>query len=1733
MLDKITFVNGTIVTKDYLNEVQKGTDFSGSPARDDFYSVTDTDHNSWSISQRDKLKDYEIADPREEQETAIGRLAHDGVILGYSGIITNVSEAVFSEPKTVPINIGDDQTITIDTTGAPESNGVIIEAGKIVLSDGSLFSWPRQIIGLISSTGKNYVYVAEKGSSFTTPRIAISSTLPAPASNPYVPLAELNFTNGQFNTDSEGSVMGTGVIDLRPNLFVGALNNYSTGVLKNTDIINVSTQLNSWERGVVDTRNGSVIITLPTNPSDNDRVAIVDIEGAFDRYPVVLRPATNTKINSSVDDWIINIRDSHIELFYHEATAEWRFEETPGSECAPKLGTFISCGGKEFIGERTAAECPDGQAVPASYPNPSEGVYRYEAATQKCYKEITSTTAIYSDGQGGLIKVFKAGRCIKAGSAGAAAESTLRSIIYVDPAVGNDEIDNNGTDPNKPFRTVERALLEAARASRRRVGLDAYDTTVIELAPGDYYIDNSPGVNAVAGQTAGDAFIKQVDTGFSCLNQWTEDTPYVAIETNDSVSTQPPLSLNLGRVLYTKAGGVGTIYKIEKDSLTSSRWKVYLQYVSGSFSPGEQLYYNRLSDFNPSDGGVIVPRGISVNGVDLRKVRIRPMYVPALTPGQNVAQDKRTYIFKVTGGTYISLLTFTDNQQFSRTHNTVTAVGFASESEIKGSDTETSYYQKVASLFSGIDGWGTDGLAPVTGETTIVAPLAASKNDRSQDLEQNQTGIQTPDLDTTAPPEYPGPSILKVNEAGSTTFFKLPDVNSTRSSSPYVFNCSVRSIFGLNGMWVDGSRVSGFKSMVTANYTQVSLQTDPNCFETPSVDYYSDPPVNKQTGDGKKYRACSTDPFKYRHWGFRGSYDATIQLVSCFVIGNADHFISESGADLSITNSCSDFGDISLRALGYKERAFSQDEGIPQGTYLGTKITEIIPPLPLSYNTLPNGAPPTLADTSINTGLTIDFQEVTEYVKNNAVGTTPPSTLRIYVLNSDTANPFALNNPPSASDMAFGQYSYTKKAGDGTYILAGGQTRKNRGRLYVTGFDYEGNSILYTGNIQIQQEGASGFENLDDRSKIFVWDSIVNKWYVEVTTTDIAEETPDENAEDGGDKDGDGYILKKFDYAFIWLLSTDTDQLTEALKEVSFIFDRSPIKIIRGVDQRTDRDRVYKAVFEGHIKDAGIRRPQSYYILEKQQGVAGFPLNGGNDLTDNPIVVTQVQTYDSYYRPGAVDEKYPGKYIVYITQSAVARDVFAGELHPAQDRDEPEATEDPAESITKVALLRMKDRPGVSFSSEIAPGIEPIYIKTSSTSSQVGFLTSLRRPSVIRASGHTWEWTGYLNYDTSFPTYQGEPLEQDFALGKIIVEETGGRVYATGMNEEGNYYLGTTVFDLRSGEQFSIPLKAENEAGNVSNQVLNNVIIKSNLLLADDSSTIFGNDTKIFFAKGTQFFSTTTGAITAQGDPKNNIKTYASTAYAGLVQLASGDQIRGAKLSGNKGVAQSVVVTAADLASELDIRFENNLKAGEGIKILYTDVEAPGGDPNDPGDDIKQANVGVDPDYPGFTPVGGIIMWSGADADIPTGWALCNGQTSEGKTTPDLTDRFVIGKGTNATGTAGGPSISGSTDSHGLTRIQVPNHTHGVQVSPRGTGGGQTYTTTISYSPGSSSATVLIEAAGFSGGGGGCNSDDYCDPSGGNTLNPGGVGAGHSHGLSGVTDVKPKWYALAFIMRVK
>lgn len=74
----------------------------------------------------------------------------------------------------------------------------------------------------------------------------------------------------------------------------------------------------------------------------------------------------------------------------------------------------------------------------------------------------------------------------------------------------------------------------------------------------------------------------------------------------------------------------------------------------------------------------------------------------------------------------------------------------------------------------------------------------------------------------------------------------------------------------------------------------------------------------------------------------------------------------------------------------------------------------------------------------------------------------------------------------------------------------------------------------------------------------------------------------------------------------------------------------------------------------------------------------------------------------------------------------------------------------------------------------------------------------------------------------------------------------------------------------------------------------------------------------------------------------------------------------------------------------------------------------------------------------GTIPIGGIIIWSGLDTAVPSGWAICDGQTHNGHTTPDLRDRFIVGvSSTYAVGATGG------TNEVTLLGTQIPPHSHG------------------------------------------------------------------------------------------
>jgi hypothetical protein len=86
---------------------------------------------------------------------------------------------------------------------------------------------------------------------------------------------------------------------------------------------------------------------------------------------------------------------------------------------------------------------------------------------------------------------------------------------------------------------------------------------------------------------------------------------------------------------------------------------------------------------------------------------------------------------------------------------------------------------------------------------------------------------------------------------------------------------------------------------------------------------------------------------------------------------------------------------------------------------------------------------------------------------------------------------------------------------------------------------------------------------------------------------------------------------------------------------------------------------------------------------------------------------------------------------------------------------------------------------------------------------------------------------------------------------------------------------------------------------------------------------------------------------------------------------------------------------------------------------------------------LLSAGGSTTPTWGNAFPSGGIIIWSGSSASIPSGWLLCDGSNS----TPDLRNRFVVG----ATSTYAVGATGGSADSIVVSHthsITDPSHTH-------------------------------------------------------------------------------------------
>ena len=527
------------------------------------------------------------------------------------------------------------------------------------------------------------------------------------------------------------------------------------------------------------------------------------------------------------------------------------------------------------------------------------------------------------------------------------------NIIYVNPndLDATDSITNQGNSMGRPFVTIQRALVEASRFSYQS-GLDndRFGKTTILLSPGEHIVDNRPG--------------------------WI------------------PLSASNFQLRDGSSSGDFSPFSVTSNfDLTSST--------------------NDLYKLNSVSGGVIVPRGVSLVGQDLRKTTIRPLYVPD-PENDNI---ETTSLFKITGGCYFFQFTIFDANpngnvytnygtgdtvptfshhkltcfEYADGVNKVTINDIFNTNLVTGRTDLDMYYEKVGLAYGTASGRkiepdfpdsGLD-IQPKIDEYRIVGPTGGG-TDISSIIAGDGTALgktniitvtlSTPliglDVDTAfqvngvTDIDYNGSfvvnEVIASTDDGVTSFKYLNsvipgdaspsatgstvslDTDTVTSASPYIFNISLRSVFGMNGMHADGSKADGFKSMVVAQFTGVSLQKDDNAFckfdqATGSFKFAATVPNIHSDADAK-YRP------EYYNYHIKASNNSVVQLVSIFAIGYAQHFVTESGGDFSVTNSNSNFGQISLSSDGYRDVAFDRDD-------VGY-ITNSIPPKILNTNTI-------------------------------------------------------------------------------------------------------------------------------------------------------------------------------------------------------------------------------------------------------------------------------------------------------------------------------------------------------------------------------------------------------------------------------------------------------------------------------------------------------------------------------------------------------------------------------------------------------------------------------------------------------------------------------------------------------------------------------------------------------------------------------------------------------------
>ena len=165
-----------------------------------------------------------------------------------------------------------------------------------------------------------------------------------------------------------------------------------------------------------------------------------------------------------------------------------------------------------------------------------------------------------------------------------------------------------------------------------------------------------------------------------------------------------------------------------------------------------------------------------------------------------------------------------------------------------------------------------------------------------------------------------------------------------------------------------------------------------------------------------------------------------------------------------------------------------------------------------------------------------------------------------------------------------------------------------------------------------------------------------------------------------------------------------------------------------------------------------------------------------------------------------------------------------------------------------------------------------------------------RRPSIIRASGHTFEYLGYGpgNYSTGLPQVQDRTLSETEEFLSQAQERRGGVVVYTGMNNKGDFYVGNRRTSSATGEERTYDIPVSTVTGEDPSRlsvVFDEVTVKERLVVeGGDSGQILSQfDGPVTLNKEitTKDLVTSKGAVKISNDTQSTTKTTGALVVTG------------------------------------------------------------------------------------------------------------------------------------------------------------------------------------------------------------------------------------------------------------